>query len=63
MEKNRGSGKERKQDPELFRNGGWTLERVRFALGVDGRYVSIVRADYGHQGRASEFSVNTILWD
>ena len=38
--------KERKQDPDLFRNA-WSYERKYETRSVvDGRYVSIVRADY-----------------
>jgi hypothetical protein len=55
----------RKQDPELFQNGGWTLERnytVRSV--VDAHYVSIVRSDYTDTGAAHPNSdVDTILWD
>ncbi|MES2195683.1 MAG: DUF3298 domain-containing protein [Pseudomonadota bacterium] len=55
----------RKQDPVLFRNGGWTFER-KYAVRsvVDGRYVSIVRSDYVNTGGAHPNSdVETILWD
>lgn len=55
----------RKQDPVLFRNGGWTFER-KYAVRsvVDGRYVSIVRSDYANTGGAHPNSdVDTILWD
>jgi hypothetical protein len=57
--------KERKQDPELFRNGPWTMERKYETRSVvDGRYVSIVRADYEYTGGAHpNSSSNTILWD
>ena len=55
----------RKQDPMMFRNGAWTLERkygVRSI--VDGHYVSVVRSDYMDTGGAHPNSdVNTILWD
>ncbi len=55
----------RKQDPMMFRNGAWTLERkygVRSV--VDGHYVSVIRADYMDTGGAHPNSdVNTILWD
>ena len=55
----------RKQDPVLFRNGGWTFERkytVRSVVG--GEYVSIVRSDYLNTGGAHPNSdVDTILWD
>ena len=45
--------KERKQDPELFRNGPWTMERkYQTRSVVDGRYVSIVRGEYEYTGGA-----------
>lgn len=55
----------RKQDPDLFRNGGWTFER-KYAVRsvVNGRYVSIVRSDYTNTGGAHPNSdVDTVLWD
>jgi hypothetical protein len=55
----------RKQDPVLFRNGGWTYER-KYAIRsvVDGQYISIVRSDYMDTGGAHPNSdVDTILWD
>ena len=55
----------RKQDPVLFRNGGWSFER-RYTVRsvVDGHYVSIVRSDYMDTGGAHPNSdVDTILWD
>ena len=57
--------KELKQDPELFRNGPWTMERKYETRSVvDGRYVSIVRTDYEYTGGAHpNSSSNTILWD
>ena len=47
----------RKQDPQLFHDGGWSFERKYDTRSVvDGHYVSIVRSDYiGHPGRASQF--------
>jgi hypothetical protein len=55
----------RKQDPQLFRDGGWTFERkytVRSVVG--GQYVSVVRADYmDTHGAHPNSDVNTILWD
>jgi hypothetical protein len=55
----------RKQDPAVFRNGAWTVERkydVRSV--VAGRYVSIVRSDYANTGGAHPNSdVDTVLWD
>ena len=65
-EKNRADAdKERKQDPELFRNGPWTMERkYQTRSVVDGRYVSIVRTDYEYTGGAHpNSSSDTILWD
>jgi uncharacterized protein YndB with AHSA1/START domain len=57
--------KERESDPELFRNGPWTMERKYETRSVvDGRYVSIVRADYEYTGGAHpNSSSDTILWD
>ncbi len=56
---------QRKQDPVLFGNGGWSFERgyaVRSV--VDGHYVSIVRSDYMDTGGAHpNTNVDTILWD
>jgi Protein of unknown function (DUF3298) len=55
----------RKQDPVLFRNGGWTFGRTYTVRSVaDGHYVSIVRSDYTDTGGAHPNSdVDTILWD
>jgi hypothetical protein len=57
--------KERKSDPELFRNGPWTMERKYETRSVvDDRYVSIVRNDYENTGGAHpNSSADTILWD
>lgn len=57
--------KERESDPELFRNGPWTMERKYETRSVvDGRYVSIVRDDYEYTGGAHPNSTtDTILWD
>jgi hypothetical protein len=56
--------KERKQDPELFRNA-WSFGRKYETRSVvDGRYVSIVRGDYEYTGGAHpNSSSDTILWD
>ena len=55
----------RKQDPIMFRNGGWTFERkydTRSVVG--GQYVSVVRSDYTNTGGAHPNSdLDTILWD
>jgi hypothetical protein len=55
----------RKQDPVLFRNGGWTFERKYTVRSVvDGHYVSVVRSGYMNTGGAHPNSdVDTILWD
>ena len=55
----------RKQDPVLFRNGGWSFERTySISSVVDGRYISVVRSDYTNTGGAHPNSdVDTILWD
>jgi hypothetical protein len=57
--------KERKSEPELFRDGPWTMERnYEMRSVVDGRYVSIVRNDYENTGGAHPNSMlDTILWD
>jgi peptidoglycan-N-acetylmuramic acid deacetylase PdaC-like protein len=64
-QKNRADAdKERKQDPDLFRNA-WSYQRKYDTRSVvDGRYVSIVRADYEYTGGAHpNSSSDTILWD
>lgn len=55
----------RKQDPEMFRNGAWTLERKYTERSVvGGRYVSVVRDDYMNTGGVHpNTDVDTILWD
>src|SRR6202048_5032885 len=55
----------RKQDPQLFKDGGWTFERKYNTRSVvDGHYVSLVRSDYMDTHAAHPNSdVNTILWD
>jgi hypothetical protein len=55
----------RKEDPQLFRDGGWSFERKYTVRSeVDGRYVSIVRADYmDTHGAHPNSDVDTILWD
>jgi Protein of unknown function (DUF3298) len=55
----------RKQDPQLFRDGGWTFERKYTVRSVtDGHYVSIVRSDYmDTQGAHPHLDVDTVLWD
>jgi peptidoglycan-N-acetylmuramic acid deacetylase PdaC-like protein len=56
--------KERKQTPGLFDNP-WSYERkYQTRSVVEGRYVSIVRADYEYTGGAHpNSSSDTILWD
>ena len=55
----------RKEDPQLFRDGGWTFERrYNVRSRVDDRYVSVVRNDYmDTRGAHPNSDVNTILWD
>jgi len=55
----------RKEDPQFFRDGGWTFERKYSVHSVtDGHYVSIVRSDYMDTRAAHPNSgVDTILWD
>jgi len=55
----------RKEDPQLFHDGGWSFERKYDTRSVvDGHYVSIVRSDYMDTHAAHPNSdVNTILWD
>src|SRR5258708_32214876 len=63
-EKNRAdAAKERKQDPQMFRNGARTMERQYETRSVvDGHYISIVRPDYLDHGRAPPDSDgNTVL--
>jgi Protein of unknown function (DUF3298) len=59
------AAKEMKQDPQFFKDGGWSFERkygVRSV--VADRYVSIVRDDYmDTRGAHPNTDVNTILWD
>jgi hypothetical protein len=55
----------RKQDPQLFRDGGWSFERkydIRSVVG--GHYVSILRSDYmDTHGAHPNSDIDTILWD
>lgn len=65
-EKNRANaGKQRKEDPGLFRNGPWTMDRnYETRSVVDGRFVSIIRTDYEYTGGAHpNHGSDTILWD
>lgn len=56
---------ERKNDPQMFRNGAWSVDRKYATRSVvDGHYISIVRSDYMNTGGAHPNSdVNTVLWD
>jgi hypothetical protein len=65
-EKNRAEAdKERKADPSLFRDRGWTYERKYSSRSdIGGRYISVLRDDYMNTGGAHPNSdVDTILWD
>jgi hypothetical protein len=55
----------RKQDPQIFRNRAWTMQRKYETRSVvDGRYISIIRSDYTDTGGAHpNRDVDTILWD
>ncbi|CCD99184.1 DUF3298 and DUF4163 domain-containing protein [Bradyrhizobium sp. STM 3809] len=59
------AAKERKEDPQAFRDGKWSFERKYSVRSVVAdRYVSILRDDYMNTGGAHPNSdVNTILWD
>lgn len=59
------TAKSLKEDPQFFKEGGWTYERrydVRSVVGD--RYVSIVRSDYvdAHAAHPNT-DVDTVLWD
>jgi Protein of unknown function (DUF3298) len=55
----------RKQDPQFFKDGGWSFERkyeIRSVVG--GHYVSILRSDYmDTHGAHPNSDIDTILWD
>lgn len=55
----------RKDDPESFKDGGWSFERKYSVRSiVDNRYVSVLRDDYlDTRGAHPNSDVNTILWD
>jgi len=59
------AGKERKDDPQAFRDGKWSFERKYSVRSVvASRYVSILRDDYmDTHGAHPNSDVNTILWD
>ena len=59
------AARQRKTDPQMFRDGAWSFERkydIRSV--VADRYVSIVRSDYidAHAAHPNT-DINTILWD
>jgi hypothetical protein len=60
-----GAAKEMKQDPQFFKDGGWSLERkYTVRSDVADRYVSIIRDDYMDTHAAHpNTDVDTILWD
>jgi len=55
----------RKENPQLFREGGWDFERKYDVRSVVGdRYISIIRSDYmDSHGAHPNSTVDTILWD
>jgi hypothetical protein len=55
----------RREDPQFFKDGGWTFERKYTIRSiVAGRYVSILRNDYmDTRGAHPNSDVDTILWD
>jgi hypothetical protein len=59
------AARERKEDPQLFRDGKWTFERKYSVRSVVAdRYVSVVRDDYMNtRGAHPNTNVDTILWD
>jgi hypothetical protein len=59
------AAKELKEDPQFFKDGGWSFERkYTIRSVVADRYVSIVRDDYmDTHGAHPNTDVNTILWD
>ena len=59
------AAKEKKQDPQFFKDGGWSFERKYSVRSVVAdRYVSLLRDDYmdAHAAHPNT-DVNTILWD
>jgi hypothetical protein len=59
------AAKEIKEDPQFFKDGGWSFERTYGVRSVVAdRYVSIVRDDYmDTHGAHPNTDANTILWD
>jgi hypothetical protein len=59
------AAREKKDDPQLFRDGAWSFER-KYSIRsvVADRYVSVVRNDYmDTHGAHPNTDVNTVLWD
>jgi hypothetical protein len=59
------AAREKKDDPQLFRDGAWSFERKYSVRSVVAdRYVSVLRDDYmDTHGAHPNTDVNTILWD
>jgi hypothetical protein len=56
--------KERREEPEFFKDKRWTFQRSYTQLSVVGPYVSVLRSDDSYQGGAHpNLDLNTILWD
>jgi Protein of unknown function (DUF3298) len=55
----------RKDDPQLFRDGGWGFERkYDIRSDVANRYISVMRSDFlDTHGAHPNTDVDTILWD
>jgi hypothetical protein len=54
----------RKQDPQMFRDGGWSFERKYDIRSMAEHYVSILRSDYmDTHGAHPNSDIDTILWD
>ncbi|MBV9457799.1 MAG: DUF3298 domain-containing protein [Bradyrhizobium sp.] len=65
LDKNADAANEMKQDPQFFKDGGWSFERkYRVRSVVADRYISVGRDDYmDMHGAHPNTDVNTILWD
>jgi hypothetical protein len=59
------AAKDMKEDPQFYKDGGWSLERKYSVRSVvTDRYVSVLRDDYmDTRGAHPNTDVNTILWD
>jgi hypothetical protein len=58
------SEKERKQNPDWFKDRSWSFARDYSVRSIIGRYVSIVRSDQMDGGGAHpNQELNTLLWD